>query len=198
MDCRCRLGNVAGMRVFIRMAALATYAALILMVAGCSGYPDRRIILNELSPALMSNRAYAGVVGTYTGPVRSTTQRGGFEGESTIETRLDLSGWADAPQVALKMDTGFSTAWAMYGERKGLYTNIPSRRYGSQGDVYASTHAPNQMLLKMHRFGASAGTGAWVILTFQDDGVIDVDWIGHSGWRGSGELWRVPAVMRAD
>jgi len=180
------------------MAALAAYTALILTVAGCSGYPDRRVILNGLSPALMSGRAYASVVGTYTGPVRSTTQRGGFEGESTIESRLDLSGEADNPQVALKMDTGFSTAWAMYGERKGVYSNIPSRRYGSQGVVFASTHAPNQMLLQLRRFGASAGTGAWVILTFQDDGVIDVDWIGHSGWRGSGELWRVPPVMRVD
>jgi hypothetical protein len=95
------------------MAATAALTALIFMAAGCSGYPDRHLILNTLSPAPMSDRAYAGVVGTYTGPVRATTIRGGFEGESTSEIRLDLSGWADHPLVLLKMDTGFSTAWAM-------------------------------------------------------------------------------------
>jgi hypothetical protein len=179
------------------MAAMAALTALIFIAAGCSGYPDRRLILNELSPALMSDRAYAGVIGAYTGPIRATSQRGGFEGESSSEARLDLSGWPDAPRVVLKLDTGFSTAWAMYGEREGVYTNIPSQRYGAQGVVYASTHAPNQMLLKLRRFGASAGTGAWLILTFQGQGTIDVDWIGHSGWRGQGELWRVSDIMRA-
>jgi hypothetical protein len=183
------------MRVFQRIAALATLAATI---AGCAGYPDRRVVLNELDPAPMTERAWSHVTGTYTGPIRSTTLRGGYEGESAMETRVDLSGWADDPQVLLRIENGFSTAWAQYGERVGTYTNIPSKRYGSQGYVYASTHAPNQMLLKLRRYGASGGTGNWLILTFHGGETIDVDMIGHSGWRGDGELWRVPALDRAE
>jgi hypothetical protein len=181
------------MRVFRRIAALA---ALAVIFSGCEGYPDRGLILNGLNPAPMSQRTWSRVTGTYTGPVRSASQRGGFEGYSAMETRLDLSGWVDDPQVQLRIDNGFSTAWALYGERKGLYTNIPSKRYGAQGTLYVSTHAPNQLLLKTRRFGASAGTGIWFILTFQPSGTVDVDLIGHSGWRGDGELWRVPALQR--
>jgi hypothetical protein len=113
-----------------------------------------------------------------------------------MDVRLDLSGWPDTPGVLLRIDNGFSTAWTMYGERKGTYTNIPSKRYGSQGTVTATTHAPGQLLIQLNRFGLSAGTCSWMILTFRPNGVIDVELIGHSGWRGDGELWRVPAVLR--
>ena len=184
------------MRVFPRIAALAALLlSFVLSFAGCAGKPDRALILNELNPAPMSEQAWAQVRGVYAGPIRSSTQRGGFEGYSSMETRLDLAGWPDTPGVILRIDNGFSTAWALYGERKGLYTNIPSKRYGSQGTVFATTHAPNQLLLKLHRFGFSAGTGSWMILTFRPNGVIDVDLIGYSGWRGDGELWRVPAIL---
>jgi len=145
-----------------------------------------------LDPAPVSDRAWEQMQGTYTGPIRASTQRGGFEGESAMETRVDISGWPDDPQVVLRMDTGFSTAWAMYGERKGTYTNIPSKRYGTQGTLFASTHAPNQLLIQWRRWGISANTGGWLILTFRGHGTIDVELIGHSGWRGEGELWRVP------
>lgn len=162
-----------------------------MVLAGCAGFADRRVILDQLSPQPMSPAAWGRVVGTYMGPVRVTTQRGGFEGENTVEMRLDLSGWADAPEATMKMDSGFSTAWAMYGERKGLYSNVPAKRYGSQGELFVSTHAPNQMLIEMRRFGISPNIRAWLILTFEDNGNVSVDWIGHSGWRGDGELWRV-------
>jgi hypothetical protein len=181
------------MRVFRRITVLALLAV---MFAGCSGYPDRRLIFNELNPAPMSETAWAHARGTYAGPIRSSTQRGGFEGYGSMEVRLDLSGWPDTPGVILRIDNGISTAWALYGERKGTYTNVPSQRYGSQGMVYASTHAPNQLFLKLRRYGFSAGTGYWMILTFRINGTIDVDLIGHSGWRGDGELWRVPALLR--
>ena len=183
------------MRVFPRIAALA---AVIFLAAGCAGIPNRRAVLEELNPAQMSPRVFARAAGTYTGPIRATTLRGGFEGEMTMEVRLDLSGTLDKPEVLLRLVKGFSTAWAMYGERDGLYTNIPSKRYGAQGFVYASTHAPNQMLLQLRRFGASPNVGGWLILTFQPDDVVDVEWIGHSGWRGDGELWRTPALQQQD
>ena len=183
------------MRVLRRIGRISALAALAVTIAGCAGYPDRRAALNELDTAPMSEQAWSHVTGTYTGPIRSSSQRGGFEGYSAMETRLDLSGLADAPEVVLRLENGFSTAWAIYGERKGLYTNIPSKRYGAQGTVYASTHAPNQLLLQTRRFGTSAGTGAWIILTFQRNGTVDVDFLGHSGWRGDGELWRAPAML---
>ena len=113
-----------------------------------------------------------------------------------METRLDLSGWADEPEVILQEENAFTTSWVYYGERQGTYTNIPSKWYGAQGRVYASTHAPNQLLLKLRRYGFSAGTGSWMILTFHGKDTIDVDLIGHSGWRGDGELWRVPSILR--
>ena len=185
------LANDSGMRVFPRIAVLAIVAVTF---AGCAGFSDRRVVLNELNPAPMTEQAWSRVKGTYTGPIRSTTLRGGFEGESAMEVRVDLSGWADAPEVVLRTDTGFSTAWAMYGERKGTFTNIPSKRYGSQGPAYPSTHAPNQLLLQWRRWGVSANTGGWMIMTFRGNGVIDVDMLGHSGWRGDGELWQSPAV----
>ncbi len=173
------------------MAALSAWAAAIV---GCAGPSDRSAVLSELDPAPMTGRAWSQAVGTYSGPVRSTTQRGGFEGESSMETRLDLAGSADDPQVAMRIDNGYSTAWAMYDERKGTYTNIPSKRYGSQGTVIASTHAPNQLLLRLKRYGLSSGAAKWMILTFRGNGTVDVDLIGNSGWRGDGELWRAPLL----
>jgi len=188
------LANQSGMRVMSFLPRFAAMVTLALAIGGCAGFSDRDAVLNELNPAPMSEQAWARVAGTYTGPIRASTQRGGFEGASSTELRLDLSGWADAPEVVMQMDNGFSTAWAMYGERKGTYTNIPSKRYGTQGAVFPTTHAPNQLLLKWRRWGVSANTGGWMILTFRGHGVIDVDMIGHSGWRGDGELWRAPAV----
>ncbi|HEX4084123.1 MAG TPA: hypothetical protein VHY22_04370 [Chthoniobacteraceae bacterium] len=179
------------MRVFPRIAALA---AVIFMAAGCAGIPDRRAVLEELNPAQMDARVFARAAGVYTGPIRATTLRGGFEGEMSMDVRLDLGGTVDAPEVLLRINRGISTAWAMYGERDGLYTNIPSKRYGAQGYVYVSTHAPNQMLLELRRFGASPNTSGWMILTLQPNDVLDAEWIGHSGWRGDGELWRTTAL----
>jgi hypothetical protein len=33
-----------------------------------------------------------------------------------------------------------------------------------------------------------------MILTFRDHSIIDIDWIGHAGWRGEGELSRAPSL----
>jgi hypothetical protein len=170
-------------------------AALAAALAGCATPSHRNAILNELDPAPMTPRAWSQVAGSYSGPVRLTTMHGAFEGEKTTEIRLDLSGSTDAPGVFLRMDSGLSTAWMPYGERKGSYTNIPSKRYGTQGAVFASTHAPDQLLLRLRRNGVSTSTGNWLILTFGRNGVVNVDMVGHSGWRGDGELWRVPATL---
>jgi hypothetical protein len=96
-------------------------------------------------------------------------------------------------------DKGFSTAWAMYGERRGTYSNVPSKRYGSQGVVYATTHAPNQVMIEMRRFGLFSfrTSGPFMILTFRPEtGHLGVEWVDHAGWRGEGELWRLPAAVQ--
>jgi hypothetical protein len=179
-------------RLLVPLKPLFALTALALL-AGCAGPGNRNAVLDELSPAPISGRTWSRIVGTYTGPIHASTERFGFEGLSAMETRLDLSGWADAPAVIFRMDKGYSTSWTMYGERNGTYTNIHDQRYGSQGTVVASSHAPNQLLLVLRRDTTANHKGTWLILTFLADGSVDVDYIGHSGWRGSGELSRVPS-----
>jgi len=174
-----------------RILAPLALTALALLT-GCAGPNNRNAVLNELNPAPISGRTWSRVVGTYTGPIRSSTIRFGYEGLSAMETRLDLSGWADAPAVVFQMDKGYSTAWTEYGERKGTFTNIPDKRYGSQGTVVASSHFPNQLLLVLRRDTTANRKPMWLILTFLANGNVDVDYIGRSGWRGAGELTRVP------
>ena len=183
------------MRVFRRVALLGMLAAA---MAGCAGPHNRNIIRNQLNPEPMSGQAWAQARGTYMGPVRETTIRGAFEGEASYELRLDLAGSADSPDIILYTDKGFSTAWAEYGERKGLYTNVPAKTYGAQGTVYATTHAPNQVDDPVEAFWICYAhtSGPFMVLTFRENGHIDVDWVDHAGWHGEGELWRVPAVLR--
>jgi hypothetical protein len=176
-------------RSFARIAAVVAVAAMAIAISGCAGPPDRNAVLDELSPAPISPAAWSRIVGTYTGPIRASTIRSGFEGLAAISTRLDLSG-----SVVLRMDKGYSTSWTMYGEKKGTFTNIPSRRYGSQGTATASTHFPDQVLITIRRDGTLSHEGTWMILTFHANGNVDVDWIGRSGYRGTGELARVPSL----
>jgi len=180
------------MRVFRRIAILIALAATL---PGCAEPSNRAAILDDLNPAPMSARAWSHVTGTYTGPIRVVTQRFGFEDEAAMETRLELSGPPDSPDVVFRTQTGYSTAWNPYAQWKGTYTNILEKRYGTQGGIAASTHAPDQALLILRRNGISTPPGSWMILTFRGNGIIDVDWIGHQSWRGEGELWRVPALM---
>jgi hypothetical protein len=49
------------------------------------------------------------------------------------------------------------------------------------------------MLLIMRRVTTINHRPSWLILTFLPSGSIDVDYLGLSGWRGSGELSRVPS-----
>lgn len=176
----------------MRIPPLALRAAMVLAIlfcAGCAGPTNRQYILDELDPNPMTPRAWDRAVGVYSGPIRSTTMRNGYEGLSTRDVRIDLSGSADDPQVWFKEVNDFSGAWTTFAEHKSTYTNIPARRYGSQGWLIASTHAPNQLLIRFRRSGLAVS--AWrMILTFNENGSADVEFIGHSGWRGSGELWR--------
>jgi len=173
------------LRFFGTIGALA-------VITGCAGPPNREAALSGLNPVPMSAGAWAKAVGTYTGSIRASTIRFGFEGLSETDSRLELSGPVYAPAVLIRMDRGYSTAWSTYKEWKGTFTNITAKRYGSQGTVSATTHAPNQMLIVLRRDGTASHHGSWMVMTFLEDGDIGVDWIGKSGWRGSGEFSRVP------
>lgn len=164
----------------------------ILALSGCAGVFGRRAVLYQLNPVPMSETAWAGVRGVYAGPVRAATQRFGFEGVQSMDFRLELSGYASDPGILMRVHTGYITAWTMYGEWKGTYTNLPSRRYGTQGWVEASTHAPDQLLIRPIANGIIGPREYWMILTFHPHGVASIDFIGHNGYRGEGELWRVP------
>ena len=79
-----------------------------------------------------------------------------------METRLDLSGWSDDPGVVFRMDKGYSTSWTEYGEWKGTFTNIPDKRYGSQGSSHrlharAQSIAPDPQAQRIPR--PRQGTG---------------------------------------
>jgi hypothetical protein len=143
----------------------------------------------------MTPAAWASARGVYLGNIRATTERFGFEDNAAMDVRLDLSGPVTSPGVIFRMMRGYSTAWTEYGEWKGTFTNIPQKRYGTQGSVFASTHYPDQALLILRRNGASQYGGVWMILTFRNNNAIDIDWIGHAGWRGEGELSRAPSLV---
>jgi len=172
-------------------AGMAVVAA---MMAGCAGPSNRESALEDLNSAPMSAAGWSRVVGVYGGAIRATTERWGLQDTSSTETRLVLSGPVDSPGVIFRMWRGYSTGWTEYGEWKGTFTNIPQKRYGTQGSVNCTTHWPNQALLMLCRNGASQSAGAWMILTFRNTDTIDVDWIGRSGWRGEGELTRPPRL----
>jgi len=169
-------------------------AVLAATLAGCAGPSNRDSSLNGLNAAPMSAAAWSRAAGVYSGSIRATTERFGLEDTSAMDTRLNLTGPVDSPGVIFRMWRGYSTAWTEYGEWKGTFTNIPQRRYGTQGTVLASTHYPDQALLILRRNGASQYAGVWMILTFRDADTIDVDWIGHAGWRGEGVLSRLPGL----
>jgi len=175
---------------------LAQWAALVAVaasMAACSGPADRQNILARLNPAFMGPRTWEHYVGTYTGPIHADSMRFGYEGLSTRSIQITLSGRTDYPLVTLKEVNDTSSAFDEYVERKATYTNNPVQRYGAQGWVLASTHAPNQLLVRFRRYGIAV-SALRMIMTFNADGSADVDFFGHSGWRGTGELWRVPVA----
>lgn len=182
----------SSMAIFLRASLI-----LCVFLAGCAGVPQRRAIRETLAPEPMSARAWAAVVGTYTGPVRSTMRRFRNEGASVAETRVEISGDAQNPRVFLKMQTGYTSAWVSYVERDETFTNIPERRYGTQGFVLASTHEPDQLMLRFRPGVLSANARAFWIITFCGRDCATIEAVGRSGRYGEGTLHRVPAFSGA-
>jgi hypothetical protein len=176
----------------MRLPWLLGSLMVVLLFTGCAGPDNRNAVLYQLNAAPMTASAWASARGTYNGPIHASTDRFGFHALMQAETRLDLYGSASDPAVTLQVDKGYSTAWTMYGERTGTYTNVPTKRYGSQGTILATSHYPNQVLLVVRRDTTVNHKPTWLILTFLPNGSIDIDYLGLSGWRGSGELWRIP------
>lgn len=161
-------------------------------LAGCAGVPQRRAIRETLQPEPMTEQAWAAATGVYTGPVRTVIRRFGTEGAAVADARLEVSGSALRPRVFLKMQTGYSSAWTPYVERTETFTNIPERRYGTQGYILATTHGPDQLMLRFRPGVLSTNSRVFWIVTFTGRDCATVTAVGRSGRHGEGTLHRVP------
>jgi len=92
----------------------------------------------------------------------------------------------------LKMQTGYTSEWAPYGERTEAFTNIPERSYGTQGGFLASTHAPDQLLLRFRSGPLSSNAHVFWIIEFHGRDCAEVTAISPWGRHGEGTLHRVP------
>lgn len=191
--------DAAGFRRYGKALMRATlrislFACLILVGAGCMAVHQRRNIRESVAPEPMTPRAWGAAAGTYIGPIRSTSRRFGSEGVSVAETRLEISGTADEPLIFMKMRVAFTSAGNMNGERTETFTNIDQRRYGVRGRLFASSHAPDQLLLQLKPQPLSPTAGSFMILTFRGHGHADVDFVEHAFRHGEGTLLRPPAL----
>jgi len=180
------------MRSFLRATSLLSLAVLFFLT-GCGTIPQRRAIRESVSPDPIDPRMFARIAGVYTGPIRTTTKRFGTQGVRLFETRLEVYGSPESPDVFFKIQTAFTGAWNVYGENSEEFTNIPDRRYGTQGYIVATTHAPDQLRIKLRAGAFSPHVGSFLIVTFRGRDCADVRWIGRSGWHGEGSLHRMPS-----
>ena len=186
------------MRFLLRKRLLRTAAAVVsgcltlCLISGCGGIGARRAVLDTLSPYTVSGREWSRMIGTFSGPTRITTNRFGNEAVEILTMSLEISGDPLAPKIFLRMRTDHSGAWSFYNEHLASFTNILARRYSTQGYVTATTHAPNQLLIFIHRNDLTTDPGPFMIVTFRGRDCADVEYLGKSGWRGEGSLMREP------
>lgn len=180
-------------RSFFRvvLVALALCCAA-LFASGCAVLSQRRAPFSALAPEPMTPQQWKPLTGIYSGTIRATTRRLGTEGVRVFEARLELSGNPESPDVFLKIRTTHSGAWTTYSEKTETFTNIRVRRYGTDGYVLASTHAPDQVLLRLQPNGLWLDVRPTMILTFHAPGWADVQWLASNGWHGEGSLRSVP------
>lgn len=164
-----------------------------LLMTGCLSIRDRNVVLRGLDPEPVSPVQWEDMTGTYIGPLRAHVDTFvGTKGAAASDARLEIYGSAERPLVFFKWNTAFTTALVPIANRSESYTNIPQRRYGVKGRARPSTHWPDTMLLKLHPNILSPTSFTYLILHFRGDGGIDVDYLGHFGWRGIGRLHRLP------
>jgi len=172
------------------LSLLLAFAAC--LVAGCASIRDRNVVLRGLHPHPIAADEWSRLTGVYTGPLRADVRTFfGSRGVSTADARLELYGSAERPLAYFKWSTAYSSAITPIGFRTETYTNIPERRYGTPSRVRPSSHAPNELLLKLHPNLLSPTSFTYLILRFQGDGSATVDYLGHFGWRGIGKLLRL-------
>ncbi|MEA3189013.1 MAG: hypothetical protein QOD99_2843 [Chthoniobacter sp.] len=155
---------------------------------------ERRAVREDVSPNPMSLSAWAQVVGTYVGPIRSANRRFGNDGVNTMDVRLEISGSPEYPLIFLQTRTAFSGALILSGERAETFTNIPERHYGVRASVAATSHDPDQLRLMLKSQPLSPTLGGFMTLTFRGRGCAEVDFIEHAGRRGDGILKRLPRL----
>ncbi len=165
----------------------------LLLLSGCASIRDRNVVLRGLDPEPISDHDWARIEGVYTGPLRANVDTfWGTKGVSASDSRLEVYGAPEAPLVFFKWNTAYSSALVSIDTRTESYTNIPQRQYGVKGRLRPSSHAPNELLVKLHPNVLSPTSFTYLIIRFRGDGCADVDYLGHFGWRGIGRLHRKP------
>jgi hypothetical protein len=195
------------MEIFRRAALLL---CLIPFFAGCTSTVDqRKAFFGNLSPDRVTESAWKNYTGIYRGTIHSSARPStplgvnmrdiaiqlddsGMAGVTVAEVLFELSGTPDEPLIYLKLDTAASSEWVMSGTYVEKYTNIPQREYGVDGRLLAYSHEPNQLLISLKPPFFSPNRGAAMILTFRGKGYVDIEYIGHFGRRGNGNLSRLP------
>lgn len=175
---------------------LLLLASLALFLAGCT-IPEHPPLLHDLSPAPMSPLDWEKSCGIYVGPIRSTSWHFGTEGVSVAETRLEISGTTGNPLIYIKMETAFTSAGNRSGNRTESFTNIAERRYGTPQGLVASSHAPNQLYIRLLASASSPSYGAFMIVTFHGRNPAHVEFVEHLSRRGDGMLQHLTVLRSA-
>lgn len=181
----------------LRSMKLARLSPLLLLLAfcftGCPSIRDRQAVLRGFSPQPIAPEDWSAMTGIYTGPLRADVHTFfGTRGVSTSDARLEIYGSAEHPLVYFKWHTVYSSALTPVSMRTETYTNIPERQYGTQSRIRPVSHAPNELLLKLHPNVLSPTSFTYLVVRFHGDGCATVDYLGHFGWRGIGRLHRLP------
>ena len=138
-------------------------------------------------------RVWKSFPGKYKGSLHSTSHAWGTTGITVSELRFELSGTPSEPLIYLELDCAATSAWNMSSTYLEKYTNIPERTYGVRGRLTACTYGPNQLVIHLLPNFISPNCGAAMILTFHDQGTVEIDYLAHFERRGSGSMDRVPA-----
>jgi len=167
--------------------------SLISCLSGCSSVREREDFFSKLSPERINGADWHRLVGVYKGYTSSCSRAFGNNGVTEDEIILEISGGAENPLVYMIKQSSASSAWNASVSYTEKFTNIPQRVYGGAKQVLVSSHAPNELLISLKPELFSPNRGTAMILTFREDGSVDVEYIGHYGRRGIGRLLPVPS-----
>ncbi len=164
----------------------------LLVLAGCRTINERNAVFTGLSDEPIACAKWRKLVGVYSGPVRSMSKGVGTTGITTQNMRLEVYGSPENPLVFLRLRAFATSAFTAYGERIESFTNMPEREFGVRARLSVSSHAPHDLFVTLEPTILSPNRGGAMIFSFQENGRVDVDSVGHFQRRGIGTLNREP------